>query len=120
MGYRSDVRIKLTKEDFEKLEKDFIEKFGNNSLFDYIDVKGYRKDYVYNEDKDNWDEIDAVYFGWNCVKWYEYDYEDVKFIMSFIKSGIPYAYSRIGEDMGDVELEGNNLEYITVRTEFEE
>ena len=49
---------------------------------------------------------DAIYFGWNDIKWYE-TYDGVFPIMSGLKNlqenQYSYRYMRIGEDYGDVD-----------------
>ena len=49
---------------------------------------------------------DAIYFGWNDIKWYE-TYDGVFPIMSGLnilhKNQCSYRYMRIGEDYGDID-----------------
>lgn len=119
MGYRSDVRIRLTKEDYERLKEEFektiVTKFGFN-LFDdmavYKEEKGYG---FYTEDENNdcvWKEKDCVYFGWNCVKWYD-GYDDVDSVMDFIENCKQYAFIRIGESCeGDIDAREKDFDMI--------
>lgn len=110
MSYRSDIRIRLTKEDFERLKEEFEKtiatKFGFN-LFDDMNVyKEEKNQFVYTQNEDNeWEEkkVDSVYFGWNSLKWYD-GYEEVDFINDFVFKCSYYAFIRIGESSeGDVE-----------------
>lgn len=129
MGYRSDVRIRLTKKDFERLKNEFeqeiVPKFGYNYLFNkdnliYKELKKYSYWKVTNDGEDIETKEDCVYFGWNWVKWYD-GYEDVDFIMNFIQDCDQYAFCRIGEDMiGDVETRENNMDMIGYYYAFDE
>lgn len=117
MGYRSDVRIRLTKEDFERLKKEFEEKLIkteilNWNLFEHLDIYREEKDCqrFYGEDGEK--SADAVYFGWNYLKWYD-GYEDVEFIENFIFECKYYAFIRIGESMeGDIDSRADGFEHI--------
>lgn len=121
MGYRSDVRIRLTKEDFERLKEEFEKRLIETnkleySMFKNLDVYKEEKDkFVYTQNKDNeWEEkkVDSVYFGWNCVKWYD-GYDDVDFINDFVFKCSYYAFIRIGESSeGDIESLADGFDYI--------
>ena len=58
MGYRSDVRIRLTKEDYERLVNEFNEKIKIDDfyhLFKHLDVYKEENDkviYIQNEDNE--------------------------------------------------------------------
>lgn len=129
MGYRSDVRIRLTKEDFERLKEEYEKKLIETneleySMFKDLDVyKEERDQFVYTQNKDNdWEEkkVDSVYFGWNCVKWYD-DYEDVEFIENFIFECKYYAFIRIGESMeGDIDSRAEGFEHIMYSYVFDD
>ena len=129
MGYRSDVRIRLTKKDFERLKNEFeqeiVPKFGYNYLFNkdnliYKELKNYSYWKVTNDGEDIETKEDCVYFGWNWVKWYN-GYEDVDFIMSFIQDCDQYAFCRIGESgEGDIETHENNMDMIGYYYAFDE
>ena len=129
MGYRSDVRIRLTKRDFEKLKNEFeqeiVPKFGYNYLFNkdnliYKELKEYSYWKVTNDGEDIETKEDCVYFGWNYVKWYD-GYEDVDFIMNFIQGCDQYAFCRIGESSeGDIETHENNMDMIGYYYAFDE
>ena len=72
------------------------------------------------------------YFGWNYVKWYENDYEDVDAIMEGLQhlsdKEYSYRYMRIGEEYDDVEeqyCDGEKdknifLEYPSMIREFDD
>ena len=121
MGYRSEVRIRLTKEDYEKLSKEFEQKIAPKTgynLFDKEHLDAYKE--VKNihcwKDTDDGEDIeethDCIFFGWNYVKWYD-GYDDVDFIMDFMYNCEHYAFCRIGESLeGDIELHDKNMEMI--------
>lgn len=112
MGYRSDVRIRLTKHDFERLKQEFEEKLIKTqildwNLFENLDVYKEQENYEWYElaEDNEWDTVRAhcVYFGWNDLKWYN-GYNDVDFINDFVFNCSQYAFIRIGESSeGDIE-----------------
>ena len=113
MGYRSDIRIRLTKKDYERLKEEFEKRLIETneleySMFKNLDVYKVQKDYEYYEYSKFHDDYitrkeDCIYFGWNCVKWYD-GYEDVDFINNFVFNCEQYAFIRIGESSeGDIE-----------------
>lgn len=98
MGYRSDVRIILSIDGFNELSKHVEDHLKLNNLNDHYNYLKYM-DVAYKSK-------DAIYFGWNNVKWYE-SYDGIFPIMSGLKKLEEYQYSyrymRIGEDYGDVD-----------------
>lgn len=94
MGYYSDVRAILKKDDFEALKKEIEESSCDYLLnFDKLEERGKNKDYMY--------------FGWDSVKWYS----EKDFIERFIIGCDEYQFIRIGEDYKDVEEHYNLEEY---------
>jgi hypothetical protein len=131
MGYRSDVRIRLTVKDYEKLVKEFNEKIKDSQDGYGYDMFGKDLD-VYKEIKnvpcwkvtDDGEDVeethDCIFFGWNCVKWYD-GYKDVDFVMEFLDECDHYAFCRIGESSeGDVETHERNMDMIGFYYAFEE
>ena len=97
MGYRSDIRIVTSKDGFEKL-KEFVTNY----------LKEHNEDYNLLERCDIRQEgKNQYYFGWNYVKWYEYDYTEVDAIMEGLnhlgENEYSYRYMRIGEDREDYD-----------------
>lgn len=133
MGYRSDVRIRLTKKDYERLVKEFDEKVVKPNANEWHGYDMFGKDLnIYKELKnvscwkvtDDGDDIeethDCVFFGWNWIKWYD-GYKEVDFIMEFIQECDQYAFCRIGESgEGDIETHENNMDMIGFYYAFEE
>ena len=129
MGYRSDVRIRLTKKDYERLVKEFEEKitpktgynlFDKEHLDTYKEVKNVPCWKVTDDGEDIEETHDCVFFGWNWVRWYD-GYDDVDFIMDFIDECDHYAFCRIGESSeGDVEAHERNMDMIGFYYAFEE
>lgn len=96
MGYRSDVTITLYKQDFETLVRQASE--NTNGALDLIKYATLYKN----------EASDIITLFWNSVKWYD-GYNDVDFIMSFIRNGdVQYHYLRVGEESGDIEEENND------------
>ena len=129
MGYRSDVRIRLTKKDYEKMkaqfEKEVVDIVGFN-LFDeknlnvYKELKNFSCWKMTDDGEDIEETHDCVYFGWNWVKWYD-DYAEVKFIMEFLDECDQYAFCRIGESgEGDVETHERNMDMIGFHYVFDD
>ena len=102
MGYTSEIRVILKRQDFEELKKK-MSKYYKEKNYDYdlFDTNDYL---LMVEENENW-----VKFGWNGLKWYK-GYEDVDLIMEFIESREQYHYMRLGEEYGDLE-ERDMLEY---------
>lgn len=114
MGYRSDVRIMVSKKGYKELKK-FVDEDAkkyatpdyDHNLLENLDVK------IENEYE--------VLIGWDCIKWYSPMkdwYQDVGCIergLTYINElGYSYHFSRIGEDYSDIEelnVEGELDEY---------
>ena len=117
MSYKSDVRIRLLKEDYAELERQYLQKFANSKY-----------DIEFWQDKDICKEEDTtIYFGWDSVKWYrnitdvEFEFEFVDFIMDYILDLKNYSYAIIGEEMEDIDTDQNGIvEYISIKREFED
>lgn len=128
MGYTSDVRIRLTKKDYEKLRREFEKKVPELDKFDLFKTSCFVEKEIKNvpcwkvtDDGEDIEEThDCVFFGWNGVKWYD-NYADVKFIMEFLDECDHYAFCRIGESSeGDVEAHERNMDMIGFYYAFEE
>ena len=99
MGYRSDVRIMISKKGYDELKKYtdnylFEKNWGYGNLLNEFDVRAVNND--------------TVYLGWNDIKWYDYeDYEDVNAIVYGLKhleeNDYSYRFARLGEDYDDYE-----------------
>lgn len=122
MGYRSDIRIVTSIDGYEKL-KEFVKRYLEEhnedcNLLEECDIKQEGKK--------------QIYFGWNSIKWYENDYDDVDAIMEGLnylgENEYSYRYSRIGESYDDYEeqyYDGNKekenyLEYPNLIREFDD
>ena len=122
MGYRSDVRIIVSKNGYKELEK-FVDKFLKEKNEDYNLLK---ETDIFKQSKY------TTYLGWNSVKWYEYSYNDVDSIMQGLhylkEKGMSYRYARIGENYDDYDEhyyeseneEEQDLEYPSMLREFED
>ncbi len=114
MGYRSDVRIIMSKNGFKEFKKyveEHIRKYKKeqinpNSVIATVD---YDFNLLNNLDvsKQSHDGK-QVYIGWNDLKWY-YGWEDIDAIMDSLdkleKNGYGYSYRRIGESYDDIETQ---------------
>lgn len=129
MEYRSDVRIRLIKEDYEKLkeqfEKEMIDVVGYNLLDGKeLDVYKELRDvscWKVTDDGEDIEEIhDCIFFGWNLIKWYD-EYKDVNLIMEYLENCDYYAFCRIGESgEGDIDSREKNMGMIGYYYVFEE
>lgn len=101
MGYKSDVRIITTEEGFNILNNNInyylkrIDGGLGNNLLTILDV---------NKHKLN----NQRYFGWNNISWYTHlHYKNIDALMSGLKKlqedNIPFRFTRIGEDVTDIE-----------------
>ena len=133
MGYRSDVRIRLTDEGYERLQKFVkvgmeqinLERRMNHEceLGNVLD----EADFVVRNS-------DTAYIGWNDIKWYDCpqfdDCADITIVsrglQALEKDDIPYRFSRIGEDYTDIEEVVSNtshegdLDYIQITRKFDD
>lgn len=123
MGYRSDVRIRLTVKDYERMKNQFkkeIVDFDEKSLDVYKELKNVPCWKVTDDGEDIEETHDCIFFGWDYVKWYD-NYADVKFIMEFLDECDHYAFCRIGESCeGDIETHERNMDMIRFYHAFKE
>ena len=112
MGYRSDVRIVMSKKgynEFKKYVKEHIDNYKKNNLEE--STIAYESEYDYNllnkADifKQSTDKK-QIYIGWDNLKWYD-GYEDVDAIMDSLNkledNDYGFCFSRIGESYDDIE-----------------
>lgn len=124
MGYRSDVRIMISKKGYEELRK-YTDKYLEEKKFEYGNL-------LYSCDIEK-DTKYAKYIGWDSIKWYEYsDYDNVEAIMrglDYLRANdYSYRYARIGENYDDYEEdsyeseieEEQDLEYPTMQRYFDD
>lgn len=105
MGYRSDIRIRTTKEGYELMKK-FVEKYIEEKV-----PQEKRNGYDYNLLKmaEITEAGNSITLDWSCLKWYEgiQGYEDVDAIMNSLDElsdkDIDYQYVRIGEEDTDID-----------------
>ncbi len=120
MGYRSDVRIIVSKNGYKELRKyveEHIKKYKVNNIKEGSVADSYNYDFnllnnldVSKESADG----NEIYIGWDNLKWYD-GYEEVDAIMDSLNkledNGYGYKYARIGESFDDIEeLEADNTE----------
>lgn len=114
MGYRSDVRIIMSKKAYEEF-KEYVRKDALNYA-----TPDYDHNLLNHLDLDTSNELEVL-IGWNYIKWYspmnEW-YQDVGCIergLEYINElGYSYHFARIGEDYDDIEeinMEGEIDEY---------
>lgn len=117
MGYRSNVRIVVSKEGYEFLKKYVAEESKENECVDLLDfatIKPY--------------EINDVSITWNYIKWH-ICFTEVSIVETGLgymeKENLSYGFCRIGEDETDIErysFEGKDKIncYIDVTRDFYE
>ena len=109
MGYRSNVRIRTTKEGFETMKKN-VEKYIKENISEE-NLKGY--DYNLLNSAEITEAGNSITLDWSWVKWYDgiQGYEDVDAIMNSLdildEENIDYQYMRIGEEVDDIEERWN-------------
>ncbi|MCL2062050.1 MAG: hypothetical protein FWH03_05435 [Firmicutes bacterium] len=98
MGYRSDVRVILPEEEFNAMDAR-LKALGDG--YDNYQVKQFR---IENAEQSKTPKR-YVYFGWDYVKWYEYDddYPDVKIVNEAVSESDDCHFIRYGEDSDDFE-----------------
>ena len=99
MGYRSDVRIRTTKEGFDIIKKEIDKTIKEKQLEEDFNLLKYGTVHIE-------ESINTVTIDWTYIKWYE-SYKDVQLIMGALnilkEKNIDYQYMRIGEDIDDIE-----------------
>lgn len=105
MSYRSDVKIVMAKEDYEKLKAKYYETDREDLFYEKHNKSAYECDFIYEERKNG----EIVLFGWEWIKW---DGKDCRFIEDYIyelgdddKGNRPCKMIIMGED-------GATMEYI--------
>lgn len=123
MGYRSDVRIALLIDGFNELSRYVHDYFKNSNkniqynLLEHMDICHKSKN--------------SIYFGWNDIKWYEYEPEISSIMLGLEhlkKDEYSTRYLRIGEDYNDIEEqntdgrkdENTNVEYPSLIRRFDD
>ncbi len=103
MGYYSEVGLCLDKEAYTAFKTKLAK--ANEKLRQEVEgLLSYGTSKEINEE---------ILYHWQSVKWY-WGYEDVDFITNFIRDYREetsntefYRFMRIGEDYGDIEVEGD-------------
>lgn len=103
MGYRSDVRIVISKKGYKKMLK-YMEEFAKRKDLDKDDIID-----LLNCTDISFENKYQRYFGWDGIKWYD-GFPDVDAIteaLSYIENeGYSYKFTRIGEELTDIEEYG--------------
>lgn len=97
MAYLSDVRICTTKKDLRIIKTELAKVKSN--IWDICDIK---KEFIGS------DGLLYVIFGWDNIEWY-LNYKDIFVIEQTLKNfkakGKPFKFVRIGQEVGDIELD---------------
>lgn len=101
-GYRSDVRLVISKRGYKELNK-----FINNYLKSY-NINGKSFQNPLSETDIKYKSKDIYYLGWDEIKWYEYcSYKNIDAVMEGFKllknKDLSFYFSRMGENFGDYE-----------------
>lgn len=109
MGYRSDVAVVINAKDSDKLleaVKDW-DKRHNLDGYNTVEclIRGADKDVITKDQE-------YRLLVWNSIKWYANVSDEKVFVpQEFFESlddyDIPYDFVRIGEEMGDYEMQGD-------------
>lgn len=105
MGYRSEVKIATTREGYERICRRVDELSAESDAYPLIGTE---------INPDFFDEAGGcVAFGWDHIKWYEGDLEDVsnvsKALAEIEDDGLPVEFCRIGESWDDIQFECHNF-----------
>jgi hypothetical protein len=102
MGYRSDVRIRTTKEGYE-IMKEEIDKYLNEKVEDNLD---YTPENLVKHTDNIDDDGEVVTMDWNYVKWYDF-FPEIMAVSNALgilqEKDIDFQFMRIGEDLDDIE-----------------
>ena len=106
MGYRSDVRIRTTKEGYEMMKKE-IDKYLNEKVENHLD---YTPENLLKHTDNTDNDGKVVTMDWNYIKWYE-EYPEIMAVSNALgmlrEKDIDFQFMRIGEDLNDIEEEWN-------------
>ena len=122
MGYRSDVRIRTTKEGYEVMKKN-VEKYIKENVNEE-NLKGY--DWNLLNSAEITEAEDSITLDWYYLKWYD-GYKDVDAIMDSLdeldEKDIDYQYMRIGEETDDIDerwsINNDSFDGFYIRRTFE-
>lgn len=117
MGYRSDVAIAITEEDYSNLVKEITFLVDRNKLEDKKD-SDIQSAYELITRPDNLigrvslnartcEKVNMVVLMYNNIKWYDGIFKDIDYIMDYVRKLDNYHYIRIGEDNNDIEDDFN-------------
>ena len=123
MGYRSDCRLRTTKEGYEIMKKEidkYLKKAKKEKEFDYEPKNIFEycnKIVVENE---------IVTADWNYMKWYD-DYTEIMAFNNALgilqEKDIDYQFMRVGENLEDIEerwsVNNDSFDSFYVSREFE-
>lgn len=104
MGYRSDVRIRTTKEGYEVM-KNFVEKY----IKENVSEEAQGLDWNLLNSAEITKAGNSITLDWENIKWYDGidGYQDVDAIMNSLNElsdkNIDYQYMRIGEENDDID-----------------
>lgn len=96
MGYYSQVAIAMRKEEFNTLKNEYEP--DNQDLKTLLRVANVKE------------HSDFVTLEWDWIKWYD-TFPEIQAVRKFLRSldvDIPYKFIRIGEDLEDFEIFGND------------
>ena len=122
MGYRSDVRIRTTKEGYE-IMKEEIDKYLNEKVEDNLDyTPANLVKHTDNTDIDG----NVVTMDWNYIKWYDF-FPEIMAVINALgilqEKDIDYQFMRVGEDLDDIEelwhIENDSFDSFYVSRNFE-
>ncbi len=125
MGYRSQVRIIVSKEGYNELKEVVAKEALQFATPDYdFNLLNHTDKISRSADGDQ------VMLSWDWIKWYDGYYKDVDAIIHGLahlkEKGFSYRFSRIGEDYSDIEeswVDGEldqDLEYIMIERYFDD
>ena len=103
MGYRSDVRIAVSKKGYKEMLK-YIEEFAKRKDLDKDDVID-----LLNCTDFSCENKYQKYFGWDGIKWYDGfpDIDAIIVALSHIENeGYSYNFTKIGEELTYIEEHG--------------
>lgn len=104
MGYRSDIRIRTTKEGYE-IMKNFVEKY----IKENVSEDAQELDWNLLNSAEITEIGNSITLDWENIKWYNGidGYQDVDAIMNSLNElsdkNIDYQYMRIGEENDDID-----------------
>jgi hypothetical protein len=101
MNLTSDVVITMFEKDYLRME-DLAAKYGDNHIKSLVSIPDQ---YDVFKDEKGRELVTLAYYN---IKW-DYEYDEVRFVDNFLRSGIAYHFLQLVRDSGGTTVEHSHL-----------